>query len=311
MLRKYLLPIAAVIGVVFAIYTVIAGSKPSPVAALVTQPASAPFDRYIAGAGIVESSSEDIAIGTPVAGIVSEIYAKVGQAVTKGQPLFRVDDRELQAELRVKEAALQAAKEALKAAEVQLADDRNRWAMWAEIRDQRAYSKEEIDTRRFAVEKSSARRDEAAAEVASAEAQIAQVKTEIERRIVRAPVDGTVLQAKVRVGEFAPAGIVNPPLMVFGNVQTMHVRTDIDENDAWRLAEGAAAYATVRGNNKIGTPLEFVRVEPYVVPKKSLTGSSTERVDTRVLQVLYRFDRKDLPIYVGQQMDVYIREEKR
>lgn len=311
MLRKYLLPIAAVIGVLFAIYTVIAGSKPSPVAALVTQPASAPFDRYIAGAGIVESSSEDIAIGTPVAGIVSEIYAKVGQAVTKGQPLFRVDDRELQAELRVKEAALQAAKEALKAAEVQLADDRNRWAMWAEIRDQRAYSKEEIDTRRFAVEKSSARRDEAAAEVASAEAQIAQVKTEIERRIVRAPVDGTVLQAKVRVGEFAPAGIVNPPLMVFGNVQTMHVRTDIDENDAWRLAEGAAAYATVRGNNKIGTPLEFVRVEPYVVPKKSLTGSSTERVDTRVLQVLYRFDRKDLPIYVGQQMDVYIREEKR
>ena len=96
--------------------------------------------------------------------------------------------------------------------------------------------------------------------------------------------------------------------MVFGNVQTMHVRTDIDENDAWRLTPGATAYATVRGNNTIGTHLEFVRVEPYVVPKKSLTGSSTERVDTRVLQVLYRFDRRDLPIYVGQQVDVYIEE---
>ena len=47
-------------------------------------------------------------------------------------------------------------------------------------------------------------------------------------------------------------------------------------------------------------------MEPYVVPKKSLTGDSNERVDTRVLQALYRFDRKQLPIYVGQQMDVFI-----
>jgi HlyD family secretion protein len=309
MLRKYLLPIAAVCGVLFAIYTVVAGSKPIPSAAPVTQPASAPFEKYIAGAGIVESSTEDIAVGTPVAGIVSEIYAKVGQTVFKGQPLFRIEDREIQAELRVKESALQSAKEALKVADVQLADDRNRWGMWAEIRDQRAYSKEEIDTRRFAVEKSAARRDEAAANVASAEAQVSQAKTEIERRIVRAPVDGTVLQTKVRLGEFASAGSVNPPLMVFGNVQTMHVRTDIDENDAWRLTNGASAYATVRGNNKLGTPLQFVRVEPFVVPKRSLTGSSTERVDTRVLQVVYRFDRNDMPIYVGQQMDVYIQEK--
>jgi hypothetical protein len=52
--------------------------------------------------------------------------------------------------------------------------------------------------------------------------------------------------------------------------------------------------------------MRFVRFEPYVVPKKSLTGDSTERVDTRVLQVIYSFDRGSLPIYVGQQMDVFI-----
>jgi hypothetical protein len=43
-----------------------------------------------------------------------------------------------------------------------------------------------------------------------------------------------------------------------------------------------------------------------VIPKKSLTGDSTERVDTRVLQALYSFDRKQLPFYIGQQMDVFI-----
>jgi hypothetical protein len=47
-------------------------------------------------------------------------------------------------------------------------------------------------------------------------------------------------------------------------------------------------------------------VEPYVTPKTSLTGSSSERVDTRVLQVIYRFDRRAIPAYVGQQVDVFI-----
>lgn len=53
-------------------------------------------------------------------------------------------------------------------------------------------------------------------------------------------------------------------------------------------------------------PLKFVRFEPYVVPKTSLTGESAERVDTRVLQVIFSFDCGALPITVGQQMDVFI-----
>ena len=49
-----------------------------------------------------------------------------------------------------------------------------------------------------------------------------------------------------------------------------------------------------------------MRFEPYVVPKQSLTGDSTERVDTRVLQVIFSFTRGELPIFVGQQMDVFV-----
>jgi HlyD family secretion protein len=64
--------------------------------------------------------------------------------------------------------------------------------------------------------------------------------------------------------------------------------------------------AYLRGNRDIGADLTFYRIEPYVIPKKSLTGDSTERVDTRVLQVLYTFEPGEKPIYVGQQMDVFI-----
>src|SRR5688500_19101529 len=91
-----------------------------------------------------------------------------------------------------------------------------------------------------------------------------------------------------------------------GEVRRVHVRGDIYENDAWRIRPETPAVATVRGNRDLKTKLSFVRIEPYVIPKRSLTGESTERVDTRVLQILYSFERGAIPVYVGQQMDVFI-----
>ena len=126
---------------------------------------------------------------------------------------------------------------------------------------------------------------------------------------MRAPVDGQVLQLKVHLGEFAPeaaTAVGEPPLILLGSVTPLHVRVDVDENDAWRVRAGATAIGYLRGNKHITTPLTFVRFEPFVVPKRSLTGDSTERVDTRVLQVVFSFERRDLPIYVGQQMDAFI-----
>jgi HlyD family secretion protein len=123
---------------------------------------------------------------------------------------------------------------------------------------------------------------------------------------VRAPVDGQVMQLNVHLGEFAPTGVLQTPLILFGNVEPVYVRVNVDENEAWRVGAKAEAIGYLRGNKQIYTPLQFVRFEPYVLPKTSLTGDSTERVDTRVLQVIYSFHRSNLPIYVGQQMDVYI-----
>ena len=94
--------------------------------------------------------------------------------------------------------------------------------------------------------------------------------------------------------------------MVIGDLSTMHVRVDIDENDAWRVAAGAPASATLRGNPTISVPLTFVRFEPFVIPKRSLTGESSERVDTRVLQVIYRLVERNPTFFVGQLMDVFI-----
>ncbi|HMC21237.1 MAG TPA: secretion protein HlyD, partial [Thermoanaerobaculia bacterium] len=96
------------------------------------------------------------------------------------------------------------------------------------------------------------------------------------------------------------------PLIILGNIKPLYVRVDVDEHEAARVHPDAAAVAALRGDASIRSPLRFVRIEPLVVPKRALTGDSSERVDTRVLQVLYELERSDPRFFVGQQMDVFI-----
>jgi multidrug efflux pump subunit AcrA (membrane-fusion protein) len=265
-----------------------------------------------------------------VPGLVTQVLVKVGATVKQGDPLFKLDDRDLQAELIVRQSSLSTAKAKLeklknlprpedvppaeaKVAEAlaSLNDAKQLRAMWNGVEKQGIVSAEELQRRDSAVAVAQAKYDQAqselkllqagswkpdieiaGAEVAAADAQVKATQTNIERLTVTAPVDGEVLQVKVRPGEYAQAGPLATPLMLLGDVSKVHVRVDIDENDAWRVAADASAVATVRGNRDLKTNLKFVRIEPYVVPKKSLTGESTERVDTRVLQVLYSFDRR-------------------
>lgn len=306
MQAKYTLPILAVAGFLFAAYTVVSSNKSMPIAPAVAPPASAPFKSFIAGAGIIEAKSQNIAIGTPLSGIVTTVAVKVGDKVKAGAPLFYLDDRDTRAELAVKLADLEKAKAGVNEAKASLRDTQSLSDLAEAVTDRRAISSEELLKRRNALLINSTKLDSAKALVQQAEAALATTQTTLARLVVQAPVDGEVLQVNIRPGEFAQAGALDIPLLVLGNLDQLHVRVDIDENDAWRFDKNSRAVAYLRGNRDFKADLVLAYVEPYVVPKKSLTGDSTERVDTRVLQALYSFDRNLLPVYVGQQMDVFI-----
>ena len=306
MLPKHTLPVLAAMGFAFGVYTVVNGNQPVPVAQPVAEPANSPFPTFIAGSGIVEAKSQNISIGTPLGGIVLQVAVKVGDMVKAEDILFRIDDREALAELGVRKANLARSKAAVGEAEASAIDTKTLLELIEAVTDRRAISTEDLDRRRNAHLLAKARLESARAQVLQTEAELASTQTTLDRLVVRAPVAGKVLQVNIRPGEFAPAGVGTSALMVLGNLDQLHIRVDIDENDAWRFRKEGNAVAYLRGNRQFKTDLKLVWVEPYVIPKRSLTGDSTERVDTRVLQALYSFDRATLPAYVGQQMDVFI-----
>jgi multidrug efflux pump subunit AcrA (membrane-fusion protein) len=114
-----------------------------------------------------------------------------------------------------------------------------------------------------------------------------------------------VLRVNVRPGESVGAAS-GQPAVVLGTVGPLHVRVDIDEADIPRFRPGAPGVASPRGDSGQRIPLRFVRVEPHVIAKRSLSGDSIERVDTRVLQVIYAIDATDPSLHVGQQLDVFL-----
>jgi len=147
------------------------------------------------------------------------------------------------------------------------------------------------------------------AAVDQATANVAKEWTELELRTVVAPTDSTVLQVKIRVGEFAPTAVLATPLMILGVTNPLHIRVDIDESEIPRFHPNAKAYASVRGRPDVRVAIQFVRSEPYVIPKKALNGGVSERVDTRVLQIIYSVLPTNIDAITGQQVDVYIEEE--
>ena len=318
---------------------VVVGNPSPPIA-----PARNPFPDSVAASGVVEAQTENIAVGSSLPGVVVEVLVKVDDEVQLGTPLFRLDDRELRGDLAVKRASVSQAKSELLRLEAEPRQEKIP-VVAAQVNEARAgvaretdalrraedtfarkvTTEQEVIARREALAAAQAALDKTEADlnllkagsweydcdvaragVATAEAEVAKIETNLDRLIVRSLMAGRVLQVNVRPGEF----VGTPPgqaLIVVGNIELLHVRVDIDEFDIARFDSRAAASAVPRGSLQERYPLTFVRVEPFVVPKKSLTGDNTERVDTRVLQVIYECDPTGRPpLFVGQQLEVFI-----
>ncbi len=274
---------------------------PPPVA-----PADKPYASTVAATGILEALSENVSIGVPVPGLVTEVMVKVNDSVKRDDPLFRLDDRDLQATLLRQKATVAVSKAQVDVAKATVVKQDDLYKRVRDMPDTRAVSVDEVRQRENDVNVAKAQLAAAVAQLAASEADVTQTQVLIGRLTVRAPRDGTILQVNIRAGEYA-ATAPRVAAMVLGDLDKLQVRADVDEQNATRVRPGQEAKAYIKGDTKNPIPLQFVRVEPYVIPKVSLTGASTERVDTRVLQVIYSLRRPvDPPLYVGQQVDVFI-----
>jgi multidrug efflux pump subunit AcrA (membrane-fusion protein) len=274
----------------------------------------------------------------------AEVAARKGQidAAAADMEALRATVPTREAAIASARAAQASAEARVLEAEADLADRRNKLQLGERLLRTAVVSSEEVDNRRFVMQQAEARVATARAAVAEAAAGVVQAQAELarlvssvsggpgpdiiaaEKRIalaqrecdkaareleqfaVHSPVDGRIIQINVRPGEFAPASVPAEGLVVIARKGPAHLRVEIDEVDMPRFRPELPAWASPRGSVGIRYPLSFAYVEPLVVPKRGLSGRTTDIVDTRVLQVVYTLDGDEPNLGIGQQYDVFI-----
>lgn len=308
---RQILPIAALIGVVFAAYLIVFGLPDRSLAEPAEQPPKATGalanSPRVAGAGIVEPASEVIDIGSALSGLVTDVRVQPGDRVGKGEVLFTVDARAARAQLAQTDAAISEARAAINEARAAQETARQQLDLYRQLSDPAAVSRAEVIRAEGEEAAATSRLGLARARLAAAQAAAGAARTEIERLVVRAPIAGEILAVNIRPGEFVATqgGGNNQPFIQMGQTNPLHVRVDIDENEVGRVALGEPAVISPRGAAELHVTATFVRAEPQVVPKRSLTNSAAERVDVRVLQLIYALPASDA-FRVGQQIDAFI-----
>ncbi|TSA34698.1 MAG: efflux RND transporter periplasmic adaptor subunit [Verrucomicrobiaceae bacterium] len=297
----------ALLGIIAVVLLVLRLRQSGPAPEPLVPPPQSPYAQSIGARGIVESTNENVRIAPSASGLVGKVAVRVGDHVKSGDLLFTMDDRDAAATVKTSEAQVEVQKARLAETATLVADRKDTLDRTTQLRAKNVASFDQAQRDEFALQSAQRQYERAAADLDLARAQLNDAKVRLDLLSVRSPRDGTVLQVNIRAGEYAAVNSAEPAILL-GDVSTLQLRADVDESDAPRVRPGCKAVAYLKGSREKAIPLEFVRIEPYILPKKSLSGESTERVDTRVLQVIFRFQSPGFPIYVGQQMDVFIEE---
>jgi HlyD family secretion protein len=281
----------------------------------------------VGGAGIVEPRDREARLAGASPGVIDVIKVKEGDHVAEGDVLLGLESALEIAAVKTAEADLANAQATLSrnvngqrvedrdAAVADAASARSRSDLSDNALERMeklfkggAATQEELDKARLtlAADKQTTRAAEARARamvagsrsediaaaraaMISAEARLAQAKATLERREIRAPYAGEILQVKARAGEYYTPGASEAPV-VLGDTSRLRVRMDVDERDIGRVALGQPAYAVADafpGAKYTGKVTEIGR---RMGRKNVRTDDPTERIDTKILEVVIDLD---------------------
>jgi HlyD family secretion protein len=304
-------------------------------------PAALGTDVLFVAPGLTEPRSKAIHLDFELPGTLRAVHVRAGDPVRKGQLLAELHDEMQKANVDLAQASLDRAQAELQRlrngdrpqevaairaqldeAEAHLRFEKLEADSVEQLYQQNAASEQELLQARNDLALARARRDlaksrwelshagardedlaRAAAVVGEAEAKLAGARSVLQKTRIHSPIDGVVIYRYREPGEATPAGD-GAPILTVGDCDALHVRVDVDEADVGRVSVGQRVYATAAALGDQRILGEVVHIEPTLGRKNFRTQHPTERIDTRIQEVVVRLDQHtDLPL--GLQMAVW------
>ncbi|MDO9220383.1 MAG: efflux RND transporter periplasmic adaptor subunit, partial [Thiobacillus sp.] len=227
-------------------------------------------------------------VGTQVSGTVRRIEADFNQQVKAGQILAELDPALFQAALAQSSANLTNAQAQLELAQANA------------VRMQTLFRQEYVS--RQELDQALAARAQAAAQVRVARAQVTRDQTNLGFTVIRSPVDGTVINRQVDVGQTVAASFQTPTLFLIGKDLTqMQIDSTVSEADI--------------GLVKVGQPVKFlVDAFPdaeYSGAVKQVRLNATTEQNVVTYNVVVNVANPDLALMPGMTANLRVEVETR
>ena len=335
------------LGIFLMTASLVVGSRRAHESTAASAPSSHSSPRMIAGPGRVEPSSEDIKIGSELSGRLKVVNVEEGDAIRRGQVLAELENADYRAKVESARANV-IAKQAVLRKVINGARRQERDEAWSSVNEAKAVtenakselrrrqelfsagvvSREELEryareadvaqakyeaaVQQHALVDDRAREEDqsfAEADLQLAQAQLDEAQARYDKTFIRSPIDGTVLRKHHRSGEsVSNSSTVPDPVLTIGDRKALRVRVDVDETDVSKVNAGQKAYVTADAFGKQKFWGHVVRVGQQLGPKNVRTDEPTEKVDTKILEILVELDPgSQLPD--GLRVDAFIMPE--
>ncbi|KLI99644.1 RND transporter [Luteimonas sp. FCS-9] len=191
------------------------------------------------------SATSTVTVGSQISGQITEVLADFNDKVVKGQVIARIDPSSYQAQIEQGSAQIASARASLAQAQATLENAELDYRRKADLGTQRLVAQSDIDLAKAAL-------DQARAQVASMQAQIRQqtaatqtTRVNLDRTVIRSPVDGVVLLRSIEPGQTVAASMTAPELFqIAEDLAKMRIELSVDESDIGQVRAGQAVNFT-------------------------------------------------------------------
>jgi HlyD family secretion protein len=243
-----------------------------------------------------------VEVGSEISGLVQKVNADFNSRVKQGDVLAEVDTRQLRAQVQRSQAALEVAEAGLKQAEASLLEARQSAHRAEELAASKLIPEQDLESARATLARAEANAASAKAQVTVSRASLNADQTNLEKAVIRSPIDGIVLSRKIEPGQTVAASFQTPILFKMAeNLDRMKLIVNVDEADVGTVKEGQSAGFRVDAypDRQFSAEVTSLRNDPQTVQgvvsyeavlvvnnsqgllRPGMTATATIRTDTR------------------------------
>ncbi len=225
-------------------------------------------------------------VGAEISGRIEKVSVDFNQRVKKGDTLAEIDTRQLRAQVERSQASMEVAEAAVQTAEASLKEARQNAERSEELANAKLIAAQEVESARAVLSRAEAAVGSAKAQVTVARAGLNSDRTNLEKAVVRSPIDGVVISRRVEPGQTVASSFQTPLLFKLAeNLSRMELHVNVDEADMGLVKEGQAATFTVDAhpNQKFPANISSLRNDPQTLQgvvsyEAVLTVDNSERL---------------------------------